>query len=321
MNTSLAYFPLPIVYPYSHLVHASGTRDIGVTEAVLQNPQIDYNREYLLLQPVLQSNRRSTTSLSALDNPFKRQNKTKARYTVRLTYILAPIFKALGFQDSCDPYLTRSVVQNQPIFTFVSPQRRFKPRDKMCFETKITYAECYCTLTINMMCYPHVEHTHKQVNNKPCPYHEVRELVVAGRGCEEGIPNRCLKLDREEYTIESEESGVTAEEQWSRHWENEGRGNQLRDEMVYKLHYYEEEEEDDDGDEDEDDNMDDAEREELVKKQKLERDFKEGEEKRKFEEDVDMDVNVEQKDDSVKKQKLAVKEGSNVNASKGRIQD
>jgi hypothetical protein len=194
----------------------------------------------------------------------------------------------------------------------------------MCVETRVTYTECYCTVTFHRVCDAHVQHTHRQIDNRPCQNYEVREVVTAGRGCEEGIPDTCPSLHRDEYGFETDEYEMTAEEQWTRHWEEEGRIDLLREEVVQRLYYGEEEEEeeedeeddedDDDGvDDDDDDDMDDLEREQLVKKHKLEG---EGEEKRKFVEDVDMDVEEERTKDSVNKKQKVVrfKEGTKVEA-------
>lgn len=65
------------------------------------------------------------------------------------------------------------------------------------------------------VCYSHVQHTHKQVDNAPCPAYEYLEIVVPAYGCSgEGDAGACIERKSEEWSFDTEVEGKTPNDLW-----------------------------------------------------------------------------------------------------------
>ena len=83
-------------------------------------------------------------------------------------------------------------------------------------------------MTLNDICYGHISHTHKQVDNAPCPDYKLENVVAPGQGCQVQ-PWNCPKEHRTEYAFETEQGGMTISQQWAKVWAEQVSEEEKRD--------------------------------------------------------------------------------------------
>jgi hypothetical protein len=66
----------------------------------------------------------------------------------------------------------------------------------MCIETTQHFYNCSCTIVHTKICIPHVEHTHKQIDNNPCPKIEKRFVETRDGGCDLGVACEMTKEEK-----------------------------------------------------------------------------------------------------------------------------
>ncbi|KAE9377844.1 hypothetical protein N431DRAFT_461421 [Stipitochalara longipes BDJ] len=63
----------------------------------------------------------------------------------------------------------------------------------MCVTVVQHFDGCDCTITRNLICADHVNHTRKQIDNKLCPKNQIRYVEMEGGGCSSN--NGCKKRE------------------------------------------------------------------------------------------------------------------------------
>jgi hypothetical protein len=66
----------------------------------------------------------------------------------------------------------------------------------MCLRTTQYFDTCTCTIVRTKICISHVEHTHKQIDNNPCPKIEKRFIETKGGGCDFDVPCEMKKEEK-----------------------------------------------------------------------------------------------------------------------------
>jgi hypothetical protein len=66
----------------------------------------------------------------------------------------------------------------------------------MCIETTQHFYTCLCIIVRTKVCISHVEHTHKQIDNNPCPEIEKRFAETKNGGCDLDVPCERKKEER-----------------------------------------------------------------------------------------------------------------------------
>jgi hypothetical protein len=105
----------------------------------------------------------------------------------------------------------------------------------MCVELFITFTNCECTVTQHYICYQHVEYTHRQVSNDPCPFYKFETQATSEQGCQnQGDIKKCTRKHETDYVFETEVEGKSATQLWKKVWGIEDSDEESSNEVQMK---------------------------------------------------------------------------------------